>query len=126
MTDYKMISRLGLEIHWACVKHDERRFITMKNDEVIKASDLERVLSEAPVVEVYDWRYGDKAYWRTPNLGDTDGTHSALLVGIQPIVKDTAESLLREFVEKMGEGSDLSFVKMMSIRDRAKRLLEGK
>lgn len=59
----------------------------------VRAADLERVLESAPVVCLGSGR--DSIWKRQPTEVDT---HTARLLCVQPIVWDTAESLLREFV----------------------------
>lgn len=82
---------------------------------MIDAADVEKLLEDAPVVTAYN---NNKLYWSTNN--DDGDTHTARLVMMEPIAKDTAEGLLREIVSRWNpEATD-------SLIDRAKRLLEGK
>ena len=93
----------------------------------LRADTLEHELEKAVRVRSYDL----KQLWRDVNQNHDCGTGhkikledtEALLIGIEPIVKDTAESLLREMVRvaKFGHRAELD-----EIADRAKRLLEGK
>lgn len=128
MSDYLLCKKAGLKI----TKQATYRYSPMaeRGDgpeysgdiDVIQAKDVEAFLANAPAVDVYAWPYGDKTYWRTPNLSDNEGTHQARLVMIEPIVKDTAESLLRELIElRFEDQADLSL-----LRIKAKQLLEGK
>ncbi len=66
------------------------------------AADVEALLSAAPVV--YGWTNAEinKQFWS--NEPNTEGSsypnsHTARLVCIEPIVRDTAESLLKELVD---------------------------
>lgn len=70
-------------------------------DKWIKASDLEKLLEGAPVVKcgLDADRLDEEPWWIADAKGEnTIYTHTARLIAIQPIVRDTAESLLREFV----------------------------
>lgn len=61
-------------------------------------------------------------YWTA--VHNTGETHSALAIGIKPLVQVTAESLLRELVERNNAGeTDRQIVQ--SIHMKAKALLEG-
>lgn len=71
--------------------HDGKGFVA----HMIEADQVEKMLAEAPVV------YGHGKSWIEggPNHDPVISTHSAKLVCIEPIKRDTAESLLRELVE---------------------------
>lgn len=89
------------------------------------AHHLEAFLAKAPIVEVYPWSYGDKVYWRTPNMGETsDTTHTARLICIEEIKQESAEDLLRELVDSVEIGGFQYDTVSKEFRDRAKRLLE--
>lgn len=115
---YPLCARAGLK-----VQHVEVRTIGAHiPEDVIRAADVEKWLEGAPVVNAYN---NDKVYWSTNN--DDGDTHTARLVMIEPIVKDTAESLLREIVQDhealcrfQGKESEWELYK------RARRLLEAK
>lgn len=90
--------------------------------DVVLASDLERVLEQAVKVTKQDEKF--TAYWNEPDVkgaNPENSTHTALLINIQPIVKDTAESLLRDLIHF----EDKSRLHPEFIA-RARRLLEGK
>ncbi len=60
----------------------------------------------------------DKVWgWSEEGLGHD--THTALLIAIEPIAKDTAESLLREIVEMIGPGVFAS----SDVMERARKLI---
>lgn len=70
--------------------------------EVVLAADLERIIKAAPVVYGAERVRGEmNREWlaplteRNPPIGST---HTARLLCVQPIVRDTAESLLREII----------------------------
>lgn len=110
MTKYPLCEELGLTI--------ETRYIL--------AADLERILSQAPVVDMVEaCQMGGKSFYRTITMADKDdaATHTARLIGIKLIEKDTAESLLREIVYGLSENQSKWATKLI---DRAKKLLEGK
>lgn len=112
MTKFPLCEELGLTI--------ETRYIL--------AADLERLLSQAPVVwgqknkyGVMEWgKYNDEQMEiEGPSPFDT---HTARLIGIKSIEKDTYESLLREIVREsfpLGETGN-------KLLERARRLLQGK
>lgn len=94
----------------------------------VRASEVERMLSEAPVVYGFDAHQGsDKRAWLFDERKNEDfQTHTARLVCIQPVQRDTAESLLRELIE-LQECDHLSLPSdYISLKNRAKALLEGK
>jgi len=114
MTKFPLCEELGLTI--------ETRYIL--------AADLERLLRRAPVV--YGHKSGDlgnmawvdyekeQLHW-TP-------THTALLLNVKPIKKDTAKSLLRDYLVeyekfKRGEGDSISVEPWVK---RVRKLLEVK
>lgn len=115
MTKYPLCEELGLTI--------ETRYIL--------AADLERILSQAPVVDMVEaCQMGGKSFYRTITMADKDdaATHTARLIGIKLIEKDTAESLLRDYLveyEKFmrGEGDSISVKPWVK---RVRKLLEGK
>ena len=112
---YPLIARLGATLWRATTGTTYGEYF-----DCVKADSLERILSEAPVV-----------YGQNPGYGYTisrcpSDTHSYLVVGADKIAKDSAESLLREFIEKYGELRVGYVDAFADWRDRAKRLLEGK
>lgn len=107
MSDFPRIKELGLEV---TETHISWSGGTPKPDVVynIRAADLERLLSQG--VRVY------VKYYESPKIivarGDNgfvgeQATHTAFLIGTKPIVRDTAESLLREFVKKVEKNASL-------------------
>lgn len=118
---YPLIKALGLELHIL-----ERIFTGAAVDiRAVKAEDLEVVLAKAPTV-----------YTPSPDLGGwtrtkcTGDSHAARLLCVQPIVRDTAESLLREFCELIeyvnGRPPHNLGPTNQRLYDRARKLLEGK
>lgn len=102
---FPLIDSLGLHIIYG---HSGR---------YIYCEDLEELLKAAPVV------YANEADIWT-NFHSSSDTHTARLIGITEIKRDTAESLLREFTKSLvniQEHNDLR-----DLVDRAKKLLEGK
>lgn len=92
----------------------------------IRAADLEAELRKG--VEVFgriDGDFGWTGCKRLPTETQpwSERTHHALLIGQRPIVKDTAESLLRE-IRQLYAGSDTDTVidQLGAILDRAKAL----
>lgn len=89
----------------------------------VYAADLEKALESAPVVT----SYGERNEWYANGAkGMQQDTHTARLVCIQEIAKDTAESLLREYVERVGDGHSPcwhSWEEKHSFIERARRLL---
>lgn len=124
MTKYPLCDRAGFKI-----------WLDKNLDQVIYVRDVEKFLEGATVV------YG------RPNVDPKDGfmygwsdcrvldgneeyypdTHTARLVMIEPIQKDTAEGLLREFVSwSAGDGQCNSKPGFPNLVARAKKLLESK
>lgn len=99
MSKYPLIESLGLNLGPTLYT------ITKSNGEIergplyVLADDLEAALIKAPVVRSYSDKGAWQATWPAPQFSEDDGcTHTARLICIQPIQKDTAESLLREIV----------------------------
>jgi hypothetical protein len=112
MSNFPLLTRAGLKVI-ETLYYGERQWI--------EAADVERWLEQAPVLtgkfdgtkpgqielhhEKYEW-----------------ATHSVRAVLIEPLVQDTAESLLREFVRR-GVADEADFHDLFT---RARKLLEGK
>lgn len=102
--------------------HVQRRDI---GDNVILAADVEKLLESG--VEVF----GDvtsRAFGfgqRNPPYGVGD-THTGLLINIQPIVRDTAEQILKEMISTFDFTSKNPMLHVVdkSLIDRAKKLIE--
>jgi hypothetical protein len=128
-SNYPLIESMGLKPLPGRIYHNRgSQYAAGSETEVICALDLERALAQAPVVQ-FDmsenmYRFYDK------QLGDNEPhTHTARLVGIQPIVRDTAESLLRELIKNRedfelytGDGAK-ALEQLKDIERRARRLL---
>jgi len=112
---FPLISRAfpGLKIHdGGTLSVGRFRFAT--------APDLERELEKA--VRVYGIKPADQIWYFDQQGGPSD-THTALLIGIEPIVRDTAEDLLKEIVACDGDGSTRLSKQQY---ERARKLLEAK
>lgn len=92
--------------------------------EVVLAADLERIIKAAPVV-----------YGALPGTGNwgvkrdaKDDTHTARLLCVQPIVCDTAESLLAELVALRTDHGQCAYSRNScdDIVARARKLLGAK
>lgn len=84
--------------------------------------DIHKLLGEGECVYGFGKAYPDMYNWAKRNSSEQN-THQALLIGIKPIVKDTAEQLVRDIARDANErgGHVLSdYIK------RAKALLEKK
>lgn len=90
MSKFKNIEALGL-VTYAHPWGMERR-----SEEFVRAVDLESLLSQG--VRVYNAHSAQgRPYERTWFTNETHtATQSALLIGMRPIERDTAEGLLRE------------------------------
>jgi hypothetical protein len=109
MSKYPLTESLGV----ASYQMDGHRYV--------RAADLERILEQAPVVH----RYGEPAdddylWWPKEREHCEIARYAARLVCVQPIVKDTAESLLREFVDAF---MSMPNFKPGPLMDRARKLL---
>ncbi len=95
MTDYPNCRAAGLS-----VRETYESCSTYLKAQVISAADVERLLADAPVVygqiKNIDGGLSKDKYWCATQIGNCGETHTAKLLCIQPIVRDTAESLLRE------------------------------
>lgn len=90
---YPLCEALGVYIHPACAT---------KLFDWIAPADLERVLEQAPVVKC-------TADGQTTFDDDTtsiSATHTARLICIEPVRRETAEDLLRELVEQFKNRGD--------------------
>ncbi len=96
----------------------------INGDGYIFAADLERVLESAPVVKSYPQAMEVNNWFGHDSSGYT---HTARLLCVQPIVKDTAESLLRELATYEAKLTEKGFFCSDTISDlanRARKLLE--
>ncbi len=95
MSDFPLCSELGLELLAGGKPEMHGRANCF-----ISAADVERLLSAGVSLELIETcKMNAKQYWRTVDINDVNGgTHSAIAI-IRPIVRDTAESLLRELIE---------------------------
>lgn len=95
----------------------------------VNAEELERVLERAPVVFGRLVTSARGMSWLDLPIEKihqpTTITHTARLLMIEPIQKDTAEGLLREFTNQVDKDFGMSSP-WQSLYERAKRLLEGK
>lgn len=113
MTDFPLIKSLGLELIDGHRLYPDAPGYTKH----VRAVDLEALLASAPVV--YGVKDADDVGWCAHHDAEID-THTALLVNVQPIRKDTAESLLRELIEQCdGETAMIP----RHVYDRARALL---
>ncbi len=87
------------------------------------AHQANHILSErATVVDAVKTSTG---HWYASEGGAMAKTHTALLIDVRPIERDTAESLWRELI-KQTEKSNFAGATTERFIERAKRLLEGK
>lgn len=117
---FPLIEQLGLDVDWGRLNTEGRAHRGPSH--WIRAEDLERVLEQAPTMSC---QKNDLGFWRALESSKKNetyplDTHTARLLCVQPIVKDTAESLLREFVDSDGVTMLKQFI------ERAKKVLEGK
>ncbi len=116
--EFKLVKSLGLD-----VMHDHR---VSPPRPYVRASDLESLLEKGVRATKYQKRLSPMSHWNTDEVYGTateDATHTGLLIGIEPIVRDTAESLLREFVDTYDGKIKTSVAQVI---ERAKRLLGEK
>lgn len=93
------IKALGIEVHGACLAPNNGS-IQFPADEVVLAFHLEHLLEQAPVVYgKADGSIHNELHYPWTGESREQDTYTARLVGIKPIVRDTAEGLLREMVE---------------------------
>lgn len=104
------VKALGLEVYYSD-----------SGNRVVYASCLEKLLSQAPMV----WFNDDKTmlpYWECSSRQDKKHTHTARLVCIEPIVKESEErKLLREYLHAFGE-----LTLPQGLHERARKLLGDK
>lgn len=98
MSKYPLTESLGVAMHLGHHQMPEAPGYT----EYVRAADLERVLSQAPVVYFNDddtMNEQGRVEMTTRQARPLD-THTARLLCVRPIVRDTAEaeSLLRELI----------------------------
>lgn len=122
MTNFPHVKALGLPLSTGHITlHGE---LSGQWGSWVRASDLEKLLEQAPVVHSHilpsDENRGP-AYdaWFLKKYNDD--THTALLVGVKPIERDTAELILRDLLER--DSSQLDRPSMREITRRAKALL---
>lgn len=118
-TKYPLCARAGIAI----IKQ-HGFYSPDKPFEFIEAADVEKLLEGAPVVYCRDT--GGGTAWRPCGKERedlVDPTHTARLVMIEPIVKDSAERLLSEMIEKVESGDAFFYGDFVK---RAKAILETK
>lgn len=119
---YPRIEELGLAV-------SQRGFwITAESkrpDCSVNADQLEALLESAPVVCAYMGPASRPGGMWIPEANkDADSTHSARLIAIKPIVKESAEDLLREIVKRAYIDSQKQIRGVDDLINRARRLLE--
>jgi hypothetical protein len=115
-SNYPLIESMGLKPLPGRIYHNRgSQYAAGSETEVICAFDLERALAQAPVAASCG-----EYVWHARGPLDND-THTARLICVKPIVRDSAESLLREIVDAYK-----SPVTLTPFIDRARRLLESK
>lgn len=103
MSRFPLCEKLGLYVSPAHF-YDMRAL--EEKEPALRAADLERILESAPVV------YGQPNIvgvlsWSNFRLESGD-THTARLVAVEPIVRESAEDVLRAIVERWGHVGTLS------------------
>lgn len=118
--NYPLCKALGVQIKRYFVESDGDRI--GESPWYVPAKDLEAALNKAPVVTTY--AYEEKGIWYAKP--SSNPLHTARLVCVAPIVKDTAESLLRELIKTTTKAGDLDEIsaELHDILRRA-RLLGG-
>ena len=116
MTDHPNCRALGLEVH-SVIKPTTH----INTWEFVRASDLEALLAKG--VRVYgEINAANQHAWTDTNV-IPGATSTALLIDIQPIKRETAEDVLRDWL-RFAEASP--FAKDDSMLERARRVLELK
>lgn len=111
---YPLIEKLGAEI---LIGH--RTFpYSSGYHEYVRAEDLERILENALRVKGVSHEVSGGYSWAW-TFDEARATHEAILLRPQPLRKDTAEDLLREFVNEYPREDFPNFY------DRAKKLLDN-
>lgn len=122
MSQFPLIKALGLFVQERCLGGKAH----------VNAADLEALLSKGVRVQAYKGpasRLG--GMWILEGQHDADSTHTALLIDVRPIERDTAEGLLFALLgayEHAVENDDaaVSVEWRNKIVERAKRLLDAK
>lgn len=83
---------------------------------VVRAADVERLLEQAPVVRNAERMKDEWSIQSHP-----EDTHTARLVLVTPIVRDTAESLLRELMDIFNKAGHDGYA--VELLERARKLL---
>lgn len=117
--EFPLISQIGLSVHEA--EYCSHRKCAETH---VRASDLEALLAKAPVVtgqklHIHD---AEEREWAFTERPDSNDTHTALLVNVQPFVRDTAEGLLRELIDSY-DGVDRD-VDRRKLIERARNLVK--
>lgn len=95
MSEFKRIKELGLTVHRELYGNDR---------EYIYVRDLERLLEKAVKVYAYMGPARPGGMWINEGQQDADSTHTATLLNVQPIVRESEEvATLRECLEFVSE-----------------------
>jgi hypothetical protein len=118
---YELCLKAGLSVRSRQLNQDDDTW----SAPYVLAADVERLLESAPVVhgliEDNDWICFSEPGPRA------DDTHTARLLLIEPIVRDTPESLLRELIRAARSGDlEEQCARIGRVVTRARRLLESK
>jgi hypothetical protein len=120
MTKYPLIEAMGL--NWCKGRFETAAGNLSKPFDIILCEDVERMLAEAPVVYGVPNAFFSHVEGEIGGNGQPD-THTARLICIQPIRQDTAESLLKEFVD-LDADSLLGNEPLSKIGDRHRNLVK--
>lgn len=120
-TKYKLCKRAGLNITKRTDVYPAHTDIV----DVIRAAEVEKLLEGAPVVRAR--LYDNEVFGEWFDKAHEQDTHTARLLLIEPIVKDTAEQILRELIEVADSiGQQNPQIGVGYFVERARRLLEVK
>lgn len=115
---YKLCKRAGLNITKRTDVYPAHTDMVY----MVRAADVEKWLEGATVVRAR--LYDNEVFGEWYDKAQEGDTHTARLVMIEPIVKDTPEMLLREYINLSGD--DLCIEKdFRDLRNRIKKYLEG-
>lgn len=122
-TKYKLCKRAGLNITKRTDVYPAHTDIV----DVIRAADVEKLLEGATVVRAR--LYDNEVFGEWFDKAHEQDTHTARLLLIEPIVKDTPELLLKELIEirnkvHVDDAHELDAVDR--VVNRAKAILESK
>lgn len=119
---------VGIDVHQSYVNSGSGSYISGSTRQWVLVEDIERALEKARNVWIVNpgEAYEKTVHWAEPTDAAMAATHNAILLGIEPIKKDTADSILADLISDIqaAGSSNIDYLKATSrCVARARKLL---